>query len=213
MRAPCFTALQSRFTGVWSRNLTHTFMPGYRLVTQWRCNPATREDESVDTEALCDIGAAELLLPTDPVRDNLDHADFGLGTVEYLADRYDASLESAAQRFVDLWPEDVLLVALEVARKSSERGDPAAEPKLRVRYGSRRGDWPFIRRHKSVVDGDPLLRALQGEQIDERAELAGISSASVEALDLSARLCPYVDSEGVVHDRVLALYRRPKRHG
>jgi hypothetical protein len=182
---------RQRFTGF--HEVTHTFMPGYRLVTQWRCNPVTYRNEKVDIEALCDVGAAELLLPSSLVRTDLRAAPFGLATVEHLAERYDASLEATAHRVVDLWPEDVLFVALEVTRKPSERNDARAAPKLRVRYSSARGAWPFVRRHKSVPDGDPLLRALEGEHIDERAELSSISATPVGDLDLSARLCPYVD--------------------
>jgi transcriptional regulator with XRE-family HTH domain len=65
------------------------------------------------------------------------------------------------------------------------------------------------RSHKSIPDGDPLGRALHGELVDERSVLRGISSENVEGVDVCARLCPFTNSQGDRHDRVLALYRRP----
>ena len=198
---------RQRFSGF--HEVTHTFMPGYRLQVQWRCDPPFTSRSKPDLETLCDVGAGELLLPARMVRSNLNEAPFGMDTVLGLADAYDASLQATAHRVVDLWSEDTLLVVAEVASKPSQRSDPDAEPRLRVRYSLASGRWPYIRRHKSIPDDDPLGRALHGEVIDERAVLRGISAHDVEGLDVSARLCPFTDSQGDRHDRVLALYRRP----
>jgi hypothetical protein len=196
---------RQRFSGF--HEVVHTFMPGYRLQIQWRCDPPVRNGTSLET--LCDIGASELLLPARMVRSDLSRADFGLQTVIDLAETYDASLEATARRTADLWPEDVLFVVAEVANKPSEYGDPAAPGRLRVRYPYASGRWPFIRPHKSVDECDPLARALAGEVIDERSTLTGISAHDVAGVDVSARLCPFTDARGERHDRVLALYRRP----
>lgn len=202
---PC----RQRFSGF--HEVTHTFMPGYQLRIQWRCNPPVTDQAEATVEALCDVGAGELLMPARFVVPNLAQASFGMGTVLELADRYEASLQAAAHRFVSLWAEDTLLIVAEVANKPSEAGDPTAQSRLRVSYAWRRGDWPFIRRHKSFADDNPLQRALAGELIDETAGLDGVSAEPLEGLQLSARYCPYTDLHGRRHDRVLALYRRRRR--
>lgn len=198
---------RQRFSGF--HEVAHTFMPGYQLQIRWRCDPPRTNQASNDLEALCDHGAAELLLPKRFVQQTLAAADFGLSTVVDMADTYEASLEAAAHRFVALWPEDTLLIVAEVSNKPAEVSDPGAPPKLRVRYAWRRGAWPYIRRHKSFAEDDALQRTLEGEAVDERGSLRVVSAQIVEDLDVSARLCPYHDSEGRRHDRVLALYRRP----
>jgi hypothetical protein len=202
---------RQRFSGF--HEVTHTFMPGYRLQVQWRCDPHHAGPTKPQIEVLCDVGASELILPRRLVAPDLAGADFGLQTVFDLADRYDASLHATAHRFVDLWPEDLLFVVAEVGFKPSDASDPLAEPALRVASSWTSGAWPFIRKHKSVAEGDPLMRALQGELIDEAAVLSGISAEPVEGVSISARLCPFTDAQGVRHDRVLALYRRARaRH-
>lgn len=197
---------KQRFTGF--HEVVHTFMPGCRLATQRRCDPAEIPPAKLDVEGLCDLGAAEFILPAEMVRRDLAHADFGLDTVEALCERYDASLQASAHRFVGLWAEPTLLIVLGVQTKPSERHDSSAPPKLRVSYALGQGGWPWIPKHKSVAEDDPLQRALAGERIEGHSSLTGLGIDHDAPIHISARLCPYSDLEGVRHDRVLALYRR-----
>jgi hypothetical protein len=158
-------------------------------------------------EGLCDITASELLFPRRLVEADLAAAEFGLDTIGELAERYDGSLEAAAHRFVNLWPEDTLLVVLEPGLRKSERDDPEAVPKLRVRSAHANGSWPYIPKNKSASAQGLLSRALLGEFVDERSTLDDLK-VGVEGLDVSARLMPY-KRDGAIVDRVLALYRRP----
>jgi IrrE N-terminal-like domain len=201
---------RQRFTGF--HEVTHTFLPGYRLQVRWRCDPTPAAPAKEEVEVLCDIGAGELILPRRMVTADLAGADFGLPVIFTIADTYHASVQATAHRFVDLWPEDTLLVVAEIAHKPADARDPEAVPRLRVQYSSGSGRWPFIPRHKSFADSDPVVRALTGELVDERTALRGLSTETVEGVDLSARICPYFDSQGEKHDRVLALYRRPAYH-
>ena len=196
---------RQRFTGF--HEVTHTFMPGYRLTTQHRCDPSLIAPAKRTVEQLCDLGASELLLPRRPFAAHLAEASFGMDTVFDLADTYDASLQATAHRFVALWPEDTLLVVAEVANKPKDVA--GAPPRLRIRYSTGRGEWPFIFRHKSIDEGEPLTRALAGDFVDESAPLRGFASREVEGVQVSARCCSYTDNRGDHHDRVLALYRRP----
>ena len=199
---------RQRFTGF--HEITHTFMPGYQMTIQWRCDPSPGRMPKAEIETLCDIGASELLLPRRPVLDDLRGTDFGMATVLDLADAYDASVQATAHRVVELWPEDALLVVADVTTKP--RDVTGAAPCLRVSYSAASGSWPFIWRHKSIEEDEPLGRAFAGEAVDELAPLRGICVEEVSGLHVSARLCPYTDSGGERHDRVLALYRRPAHH-
>lgn len=196
-----------RFTGF--HEIGHTFCPGFRLRPQYRCSPGVVPARTT-IEGLCDIAASELLFPKRLVAADLRRVAFGLEAVKDIADRYEGSIEAAAHRFVNLWPEDALLVVLEPGLRKEELDNPDAEVKLRVRSAHGHGKWPFIPQNKSASAEGPLVRALNGELVDERSVLEGICTA-VDDVDVSARLVPYGrDDERV--DRVLALYRRPATH-
>lgn len=200
--------LKQRFTGF--HEVVHTFMPGCRLATQRRCDPAISQ-KKLDVEGLCDLGAAEFILPREMVEADLAQADFGLDTVAAISERYDASLQASAHRFVDLWSEPTLLIVLSVRNKPSERNDTTAPPKLRVNYALPHGRWPWVPKHKSVADDDPLQRAVAGERVEAQSSLTGLGIHDDSPLRLSARLYPYRDPEGIRHERVVALYRRVSR--
>jgi hypothetical protein len=193
-----------RFTGF--HEVGHTFCPGFRLEPQYRCTP-NMVPTRPDIEGLCDVVASELLFPRRLVEADLAQAAFGLDTVAELADRYDGSFEAAAHRFVNLWPEDTLLLVLEPGFRKEELDDPEAVAKLRVRSAHAGGTWPFIPKNKSVLEESPLERALQGEFVDEGTTLDGLCTP-VAGVDVSARLTPY-RRNGEIVNRVLALYRRP----
>ncbi|HLX32600.1 MAG TPA: ImmA/IrrE family metallo-endopeptidase [Gaiellaceae bacterium] len=198
------TRRRRRFTGF--HEVGHTFCPGFLLEPQYRCTPSVVLSRP-NIEGLCDVAASELLFPRRLVEADLAVADFGLDTVEEIAERYDGSFEAAAHRFVHLWPEDTLLLVLEPGFRKSERDDPEAVAKLRVRSAHASGIWPFIPRNKSVSEESALSRALLGELIDEPSTLDDLCIA-VDRVDVSARLMPY-RRDGEIVDRVLALYRRP----
>lgn len=186
--------------------IKHTFMPGFMTVTQHRCDPATSLDagrvRDWDLEALCDLGAVELLMPRRLFADDLVGNAPTLDLVEALAERYQASLEATARRVVTLRSAPTLLIALEPGCKPTE---PDAEPKLRVRWAQSNGRWPFVPRYKSVPADSPLARPLFGEIVDEAANLAGLAGDVLRDVRISAGLYPYADTQGEQHARVLAL--------
>lgn len=205
---------RKRFT--FFHEIKHTYMRGFGVQTQYRCHPGTAGDTTAardqTLETLCDLGAAELLLPRVPFLADLAGNIITLDLVESLADRYDASLEATARRVVALHPQPTLLVALELACKPSQ---PFAEPALRVQWKHARGDWPFVPRHKSVADDGIFGRALRGEIINEIASLGELTNPAISRAFVSARLYPYYDDQGEYHMRVLALITRsnsPRTH-
>jgi hypothetical protein len=195
---------RQRFTAF--HEIKHTFLPGFTFVTQYRCDPATPLDASRvrdrDLEALCDIGAVELLLPRMAFADDLAGNAPTLDLVEHLAARYDASLEATARRVVALRADPTMLIALEPARKPSA---PHAEPRLRVQWVHASGAWPYVPQHKSVPSDSVLARPLSGEPVDETGHIRGLTTAPIRDVRISAGLYPYADDRGEQHMRVLAL--------
>ena len=194
-------ATRRRFTIL--HECVHTFFQGFELQPRYRCEPPFPPGTDNDLEAMCDQGASSLLLPRKYLKADLFNADFGIETLMSVAETYQASLEASGHRIVDLAPYPTMFIVLEVNRKPSERGDPRAEPNLRVRTARSRGDWPFIPAHKSVSSDSPLGRAMQGEVVHEHTILDELSREPVPDVEVSARIVPHNG-----RTRVLALYRR-----
>jgi Zn-dependent peptidase ImmA (M78 family) len=196
----------------------HTFFPGFREERRRRTDTKVGTyDYSQLEEYLCDLGAAELLLPRKPFLAALP-AQPHIDDVIALADTFEASLEATAIRTVNLAAAPMALVVLEPAWKPAEQQElvrratqPAltgleSEPppkKLRVRwaYGPQMATIP---KHKSVDDASPLAYVLQTGGADYR----GATGLTGDILQVSARLLPYHRGEELV-DRVLVLLRDP----
>ncbi len=195
---------KKRFTAF--HEVKHTYMPGFALAPQYRCDPATTPDPAhvrdPGLEALCDLGAVELLLPRAAFLNDLAGNSPTLGLAGQLAQRYDASLEATARRIVTLRPAPTLLIALELSCKPSA---PHDKPKLRVQWAHGSTDWPFIPRHKSVPPDSILTTPLSGEAVNEVTTLTGLTAAPIGPVHISADLYPYTDDQGDQHMRVLAL--------
>jgi hypothetical protein len=149
----------------------HTFFSGYAEQLQFRCN-----GERTTLEQRCDITATELLLPRRFFIGDIGSADFALETVERLAGEYEASIEATALRLSDLWPDASAVFVLRERHKPTERGrEHSCDAKLRLDYSVTSGDWPFIRRFKSVSPDSPFGRAFAGELVDETCSLGELS--------------------------------------
>lgn len=141
-----------RFTGF--HEVGHTFQPGYTDAPSFRCETISRaRARRADGEHLADVASVELMLPRSFFVDEACGLPFGLGSVTTLAERYEASIEATALRYVELRAKPSLLVVLAPGVRRAERGDPAAEPRLRVRYISAQGAWPFVPQNKSAREG------------------------------------------------------------
>lgn len=194
---------RKRFTAF--HEIMHTYLPGFAVRPQYRCDPDTSPDRGRSRErrleALCDLGAAELLFPRPAFRDDTAGVVPTLPLAERLAERYDASVEATARRLVGL-RSPALLIALEPACRPRALRE---EPKLRVQWVHLSGSWPFIPRHKSVPADSLLARPLAGERVEESATLVGLTADPIRDVRISASLYSYTDADGTQHDRVLAL--------
>jgi hypothetical protein len=175
----------------------HTLLPGYAEAPQFRCKrPQTWEEQ------LCDLAAAELLMPRRFFVADLAAEGFGVTATENLSAHYQASIEATAIRAVDLWPDDALLLVLKQSHKPAESGKECDVPaKLRLAWSHAKGDWPHLRRYKSVDDDSPFARAFSGEVIDENGDLDGLASDDAGRVRISAKR---FGCDG----RVVALVRR-----
>lgn len=197
------SAARRRFTCC--HEIGHTLLPGFAHTTQYRCTPGGPTKAGADSalEQLCDLAAAELLLPRAHALVDLIAAPFGLLTVEQVANGYEASLDATARRLISLSSEPTLMLDLRLAASKS---DP--QPRLRVHSTSHTGSWPFIPHNKSVAAGHLLQEVLAGTAVDTVADLAClVAGGSSLPVDLSARHYPYYDHEGTYVQRVLALAR------
>jgi hypothetical protein len=174
----------------------HTLLPGFAEARQFRCDgPKSRDEE------LCDIAASELLLPRRFFASDLRDAAPGLDGVETLARLYEASIEATALRAVDLDAGPAMLLVLRVTHKPSERGrEDECEPKLRLSWAHGQGEWPYMPKHKSVDDGSLLMRAHDGELVDEVGAIGDLAGSDCGRVMVSARR---YGNDG----RVLALVR------
>jgi Zn-dependent peptidase ImmA (M78 family) len=161
----------------------HTLLPGFAQSRQYRCDGPRSRDEQ-----LCDIAAAELLLPKRFFIPDLLEAGLGLAGVEELASLYEASIEATALRTVDLGPGPGMLLVFRVAHKPSEEGrEEECEPKLRLSWAHGHGGWPYMPKHKSADDGSPFMRAYEGEVVDEVGTLGTLATADGRRVMISAR--------------------------
>lgn len=183
--------------------IAHTLLPGFAHTTQYRCTPGKTAGIGAlsSLEQLCDLAAAELLLPRAHALGDLVAAPFGLQTVEEVAGSYEASLDATTRRLISLSPRPLLMLDLRLA---ASKGDP--HPRLRVHSTSHTGDWPFIPHNKSVTADHLLQDALAGVAIDSPVDLACLVAGGQSlTVNLSARHYPYYDHEGTYVQRVLAL--------
>jgi hypothetical protein len=194
--------------------VVHTFFMEAETLVASPTTTGRTTSWSADEEHLCDLGAAELLLPrerfvaTCPPRPTMDD-------VLRLAATFEASAEATALRAVTLAPVPAAMVVLEPSLKPAELrtlaryGQPAlpgmAEgfapmPRLRVQKSMGKSV-PFIAKHKSVDDASPLAAVLSGENVD----YVGPTGLVCGEFRVSARLLP-VRRHGAVIDRVVAIF-------
>lgn len=175
--------------------ICHTFLPGYQEAIETRADlDVERFDPRDPEEYLCDVGAAELLLPR---RDMIPllHAEFALDDVIALAATFRASIEATGLRCVDLSSQPVAFIVLERTPLGSGRQGLYARR-------SRSNGLPPIKPSTLIPDHLPLARA-----IDE-PELAyhGDTGVFQEACVLYARSMPY-ERAGQKVERAIALVR------
>lgn len=182
--------------------ICHTLLPGFTMTQNFRCSPGrSKPKKSLDlnVEWLADVGASELLLPRRFARDSFAQGPFGWDHISAVASEYGASLEATARRYVRLSSDPAIFASLEFA---TSQDNP--NPQLRVKSASWSSDLPvFIPPNKSVPRNHPVVRAADGEYVDEVTDLRSLQVPG--DFRVAARPYPYTNSEGETVMRVLVL--------
>ncbi len=160
--------------------VSHTFFPNYGE------NPIEKTDmyigeyqEDAEEEYLCDVGAAELLMPRRFFHPALRDMGCSIEVISELARVYEASQEAVAVQMVQAAVHECALIVWHMAHKPTQAsavnpaqgfldgiGDWAGTPKkLRTRYArATPGITDFFPPHKSVHEDSPILHCyLSGE--------------------------------------------------
>ena len=203
-----------------SHEIAHTLFPdGFELIRH-RYQRRDAFDPDRELELLCDAGAAEILLPVDEFRADVQLDGSSLEAVHRLRERYKASREAIIRRMVQLDQSASAAIFLEFRLKPSEiaaqrqarlieSGRPS-QPKLRIAYAvlSERFN-VFLPSHKSIPEGSCAYRALSSGGIEddiEQWDIAGLSRCRVQAMAM-----PTGDEDASL--RAVALLRFLERVG
>jgi hypothetical protein len=154
-------------------------------------------------EQLCDAGAAELLMPADSFRTELESSTLSLGHLQGLATKFRATLQATSRRAMDLSEDQAAVWVVE--RNWPGQPAPPDSPLLITRiYASR--SWPDV----MSLQGSPIpgwwvaARAMNGQlELRGTETIPGLGNVSVDAVGYrfqGGRL------DG--HARAIALVRR-----
>jgi hypothetical protein len=93
-----------------AHEIVHTLFPDYEDQLRQSGQLWRQEDDDNELERLCQIGAAELLMPAFEFAPMLESAGLTLTTVLKLHETFDASVEATVRHAVDLWHGRALAV-------------------------------------------------------------------------------------------------------
>ncbi len=199
--------------------INHTFFPGFREQRRSRTDSTIgRYDRSDAEEYLCDVGAAELLLPRQAILERLP-TEINLDVVIDTAETFRATIEATALRVAALSATPTAVVVLEPGWRRAEEEEeirqrglykgllghepPPIPKKLRVRWAVSRYGMPAIPARKSVANDTPLAHILEMHAID----YLGYTGLIEDKVIVSARYMPY-RRDGKLVQRVIAMLRK-----
>lgn len=119
-----------------AHEIIHTLFPDYeaelrRAGALWRdespAGAAASDPYEAELEHLCQVGAAELLLPRFAFQPELQALGLSLETAIALSERFDASLEATTRRAVELTPAPALAVFVEPSGRDMSRESRPAD--------------------------------------------------------------------------------------
>ena len=141
--------------------IIHTLFPDCFESVRHRAVAPTRADPDRELERLCDIGAAELLMPHEEFSRDLSSVGNDIAGMDHLRDRYQSSREATAIRMMGLNKLPVAATFLSLRLKPVEeravRAKPLSgpfAPKMRVDLMAASPSFPLgkMPKHKSIPD-------------------------------------------------------------
>jgi len=177
--------------------IVHTFFDDcYELVHQ-RKSQRAEYDPDEEVERLCQIGAAELLMPLEEFGRDLKTVEFSLQSMNELVSRYAASREAVVRRMVYL--SEAPCAAVFFSRRWSPResenvastgstGRATPPKKMRILYYACSSTFPvYLPAHKSVPDSSCVATATVIDVVktaQESWEIGGFGEWTIEAARL-----------------------------
>ena len=182
--------------------IAHTLFPDYQYNDFYRSarRPKLFEPEG-QLEYLCDVAAAEFLMPMDFFCRDLDERGFGAAQVNYFCQRYGASLEAVCLRMVEANAADCALALMEY--QPSQRKGQRKERGQQVRVIYTAPSEQF-RRHCLFI---PISLLLENRSCIHQAARSKKPACGEETLDLGRGAAQRF------HIEVLPLTARRRRHG
>jgi Zn-dependent peptidase ImmA (M78 family) len=181
-----------------AHEIVHTLLPGYEDGSgskHWKY----RIDGQSPVEQLCQVGASEVLMPTDAMRDVVSGREESIELATDLRRIFDVSLEAATRNLVDLSVRPAAMIVLQLMNKPSESApssqivipglDAAPAPKrLRIHYAwtSRAWDGCFLPQYKSIPDDSIAYSLLEGRSQVIRADEDWTSVGGLGRLHVNA---------------------------
>lgn len=173
-----------------SHEIVHTlFDDCYDMIHQRQANPRTFDPQN-EVEHLCQVGAAEILMPQEDFAADIANLPFSMHSVPELARRYGASREAAARRMLGVSGRTAALVFFSRRLKPREirENTGKAEPKMRILYVVPSVDFNvFLPPHKSVPDHSCVNIVNEADEVASAREswsISGFGSWHIEAMSL-----------------------------
>jgi hypothetical protein len=151
-------------------------------------------DPQQEVEHLCQVGAAELLMPEEAFAPDLARLGLSLRSISELSSRYQASREAVVRRMLGLTNQTAALAFFSRRLKPVEKRNGSCvngqEPKakMRILYSVQTPDFPvFLPPHKSVPDNSCVNAVRVADDIAsgyEHWDIRGLGRCIVESMAL-----------------------------
>lgn len=180
--------------------IAHTLFPDCADMIHQRNTQRKSFDPDKEVEYLCDIGAAEILMPTPYFDNDLKNEGITLQAVPILAQRYSASREAVIRRIPSASPKPCAVVYLNLGFNKTELQSrhistfplddiqiQKLKPRLRVSKVYPNNFNVFLPHNKSIPDDSVIYKLLSGEEYVsglEQWDIEGFGQKLIEATRL-----------------------------
>jgi Zn-dependent peptidase ImmA (M78 family) len=180
--------------------IAHTLLPGFKGTREFRC----AENSKQPKEQLSNHAAAELLFPRLFFEGDLHWAGLTTEGLEFLARRYQASLEATAIHAVGHWSGAAMLVVAKEHPQTAATLQTGNRPALVVSYSKRHGVWPTAASAYAVLRSGVLEQTLEDGRYEGKLSLNNHNQEQATRVRASAKAYPY-RAGGQRQNRVIAL--------